>query len=99
VVAPSVAFARYRFGLQRGEEAHHRGVVPDVAGPAHRAGDAVVGYQALELLAGILAALVVVMQQRIGLAASPDRRNQRVGDEPGTHIKVPVSLIAASGGT
>src|SRR5690606_37649617 len=41
-------------GLKRREEALHRGIVPDVARPAHRAGDAVIGHQALELLTGVL---------------------------------------------
>jgi hypothetical protein len=45
-------------GLQRGEEALHRGVVLDVAGPAHGTDDAIVGHQPVELLARILAALV-----------------------------------------
>jgi len=30
------------------------GIVPDVAGTAHRAGDAMVGHQPLEMLAGVL---------------------------------------------
>ena len=72
-------------GLQRREEALHRRVVPDVAGSAHRAGDAVVGHQPLELLAGVLAALIRVVQQGIRLAASPDRHDQRVGDELRRH--------------
>ena len=42
------------FGFQRREEAFHGGIVPDVARPAHAAGDATVGHQALELVAGIL---------------------------------------------
>ena len=37
-------------GLERGEEASHRGVVPDISGPAHRTGDAAVGHEPLELL-------------------------------------------------
>ena len=53
---------------------------------AHRTGDAVVGHQALELLAGILAALVRVMQQGVGLAPTPDRHHQRIGDELGGHL-------------
>jgi hypothetical protein len=32
-----------------------------------------IGHQLLELLAGVLAAAIGVMQQRIGLASSPDR--------------------------
>lgn len=85
VVARVIGFACDPFGLQRGEEALHRSVVPDVAGPAHRAGDAIVDHQPLELLAGILAALVRVMQQRIGLATAPDRHDQRIGDELRRH--------------
>jgi len=52
---------------------------------AHRTGDAIVGHQALELLAGILSTLVGVVQQGIGLAAPPDRHDQCVGDELGRH--------------
>jgi hypothetical protein len=54
VIPRPVDLAGCPLGLQRREEALHRSIVPDVAGPAHRAGDAVVGHQALELLAGIL---------------------------------------------
>ena len=46
--------AGYPLGFQRREEALHRGIVPDVARPAHRTGDAMVGHQALELLTCIL---------------------------------------------
>ena len=56
--------------------------------PAHRAGDAAVGHQPLELLAGILAALIGVMQQGIGLAAPPDRHDQCIGDELGSHLRL-----------
>ena len=76
-------------GLQRREEALHRCVVPHVARSAHRADDAVVGHQPLELFAGVLAAAIGVMQQRIRLAPPPDRHHQSVGDElrrhPGAH--------------
>lgn len=41
-------------GLQGGEEALHRGMLPNIAGPAHRADDAVICRQALELLGSIL---------------------------------------------
>ena len=53
----------------------------DVARAVHRADDAVVGHQPLELLAGVLAAAIGVMQQRIGFASSPDRHHQSIGDE------------------
>ena len=44
-----------------------------------------IGHQALELLAGVLAATIGVMQQRIGLAASPDRHHQGIGNKLGGH--------------
>ena len=44
-----------------------------------------IGHQPLELLAGVLAAAVGVMQQRIGLAPPPDRHHQSVGDELRRH--------------
>ena len=44
-----------------------------------------IGHQPLELLAGVLAAAIGVMQQRIGLAAPPDRHHQGVGDELRRH--------------
>jgi len=39
------------------------------------------GRQPAELLARVLAAAIGVMQQRVGLAASPDRYHERIGDE------------------
>src|SRR3546814_3081078 len=48
--------------------------------------DPIVGHEPLELLAGILAALIRVMQESIGLAAPPDRHDQRIGDELGCHV-------------
>ena len=77
----SVDLLAHPLGLEGREEAFHSGVIPDVAGPAHRTGDPVVGHEPLELLAGILAALVRVMQQGIGFPAPPDRHDERVGDE------------------
>jgi len=56
-VPGAVDLAGGALGLQRGEEALHRGIVPDIAGPAPRAGDAVIGQKPLELVARILAAL------------------------------------------
>jgi hypothetical protein len=38
-------------------------------------------HQALELFAGVFAAAIGVMQQRIGLAAPSDRHHQRIGNE------------------
>ena len=63
-----IDLTRYTLGLERGKEALHRRIVPDIARAAHGTDDAVIGHQPLELLAGVLAATVGVMQQRIGLA-------------------------------
>ena len=46
-----------------------------------------IGQQLLELLAGVLAAAIGMMQQRIGLAAAPDRHHQGIGDELGRHLR------------
>ena len=67
------------------EEALHRRVVPDVAGTAHRADDAMIGHQPLELFAGVLAAPVGMVQQGVKLASSPNRHHQGVGDELRCH--------------
>jgi hypothetical protein len=64
LIARSIYLSCSSFGLERREEAFHRRIVPDVARPAHRAGDAVIGHQALELLAGVLTAAIGVMQSR-----------------------------------
>ena len=74
-----IRFACRALGLQRREEAFHCCVIPDVTRTTHRADDAVIGHQLLELLAGVLAAAIRVMQQRIGLASPPDRHHQGVG--------------------
>ena len=44
-----------------------------------------IGHQPLELLAGVLAAAIGVMQQRIGLAPSSDCHYQGIGDERRRH--------------
>jgi hypothetical protein len=85
-VARPIGFARRAFGLQRGEEALHRCIVPDIAGAAHGADDAMIGHQLLELLAGVLAATVGVMQQRVRLASPPDRHHQGIRDELCRHL-------------
>jgi hypothetical protein len=45
----------------------------------------VIGHQPLELLAGVLATAIGMMQQSIRFAASPDRHHQGIGDELGRH--------------
>ena len=52
----AVDLLAHPLGLERGEKALHRGVIPDISGPAHRTGDPIVGQEPLELLACILAA-------------------------------------------
>jgi hypothetical protein len=44
-----------------------------------------IGRQPLDLLAGVSAAAIAVMQQRVRLAAAPDRHHQGVGDELRRH--------------
>jgi hypothetical protein len=78
LVPGAIDFTRGPLGLQRREEALHRRVVPNIAGSAHAANDAV-GHQTLELLAGVLAALIRVMQQLIRLATSPEVGSGRIG--------------------
>jgi hypothetical protein len=45
----------------------------------------VIGHQPLELLAGVLAAAIGMMQQSVRFAPSPDCHHQGVGDELGRH--------------
>jgi hypothetical protein len=52
---------------------------------AERLIEQVTPHQALELLAGVLASAIGVMQERIGLASPPDRHHQPVGDEVRRH--------------
>jgi hypothetical protein len=65
LVTRSIDFARCPFGLERGEEALHRCIVPDIARPAHGTGDAIVVHEPSELVAGVLAALVGMVQQSV----------------------------------
>jgi hypothetical protein len=48
----------------------------------------VIGHQPLELLAGVLAATIGMMQQRVRLSPSPDRHHQGVSDDLGRHRRV-----------
>ena len=63
----------------------HRRIVPDVASPAHTAGNAVVGQGPLEWLTGVLASPIGVMQHGLGLAPPPDGRHDRIRDELRRH--------------
>ena len=75
----AIRLARCPFRLERGEEAFHRSIVPDIARSAHGTGDAIVRQQQPERLAGILASLIRVMQQGPGLAPPPDGHEKCVG--------------------
>jgi len=57
--------------------------VPDVARTAHRTDDTVIGHQLLELLAGVLAAAIGMMQQRIGFTPPPERGGRLSGYDRG----------------
>ena len=83
--ARAVGRTRRAFDLQRGKEAFHRRIVPDIARPAHTAGDAVVGQEPLERLTGELASAIRVMQDGLGLPPSPDGHHERIGDELRRH--------------
>lgn len=82
LVPGAIDFANDALGL----EAFHRGIVPNVSRAAHAADDAVVSHQLLELLAGILAPLIRVMQQRVRFAASPHRHQQRICNQLSRHV-------------
>ena len=49
--------------------------------PAQEAGDAVIGHQPLERLAGVLTVSVGAMQKRVGFAPAPDGHNESIGHE------------------
>ena len=67
LVSRAVRLVRRPFGLERGEEVLHRGIVPDVVGPAHATDHAVVGQEPLEGLTGVLATPIGVVQYGLGL--------------------------------
>ena len=71
--------------LQGREEALHGRVVPALPAPAHAAGDALGLEQLLELVTGVLAALVRVVHQGAGFAAPPQGHEQGVADHLGLH--------------
>ena len=86
VIPRPVELAGRPLGLERREEALHRRIVPDIARPANRRGDGLIGHQPLELLACILAALVAVVQQAVGPSSAPDSHDEGVGHEPRRHL-------------
>jgi hypothetical protein len=58
---------------------------PYISRVAHLAGDPVVAHEALELRAGILAALIGMMQQSIWFSSTPDCHYQSICDELSRH--------------
>ena len=88
LVARAVRFRRGAFGLERGEEALHRGIVPAVAGSTHATGHAVVGQEPLEGLTGVLAPPIGVMQHGLRFTAPPDRHHKGIGDELRGHRRL-----------
>ena len=81
LVSRAVRLVRRPFGLERGEEVLHRGIVPDVVGPAHATDHAVVGQEPLEGLTGVLATPIGVVQYGLGLASPPDGQHECIGDQ------------------
>ena len=74
--------------LQRAEHGFAAGVVPAVAGAAHRGGDAVLGQQCAEILARVLTAAVAVEDEarvRARTAFEPGHA-QRVDDDRARHV-------------
>lgn len=65
--------------FERREEALHRRVGLDVAQPTCRADGYRDRHQPPELLAGVLATVIRMMKQRVGLAATSDRYHQHLG--------------------
>ena len=88
LVSRAVRFVHRALGLQRGEETLHCGIVPDIAGSAHAASDAVVSQEALERLTRILTPSIGVMQDGRRRAASPDRHHEGIGDQLRGHRRV-----------
>jgi hypothetical protein len=72
---------------RRGRRDSIRRYCPRLRHSHHRAGDAVIGHQPPELIAGVLAATIGVMDERIGLSSPPDRHHQGIGDELGRHVR------------
>ncbi len=72
--------------LYRGEEAFHGCVIPTITSTTHAAFNALSGQERLELLAGVLATLVRVMQQCGLRNSAPDRHQQGVANKLSRHL-------------
>lgn len=66
-------------GLERGEEALHHRIVPDVPGPTHAASDTEVGQEQLKGLTRILAPAIGMVEDGVGRAPPPDRHHKGIG--------------------
>src|SRR5262249_57028551 len=77
------------------EEALHRGVVPNIARSAHRADDAMVGHEPLELLAGVLAA--AILDQPHSLKLELAGKLPSLHDPPPVPSKTPNSVSSEPG--
>ena len=88
LVSRAVRFCRCAFGLERREDALHRGIVPAVAGSAHATSHAMVSQKPLEGLTGVLAPPIRVMQDRLRFASPPDRHHEGIGDELRGHRRM-----------
>ena len=88
VVSGPVISPVYPLCFQAGEEAFDGGIVPAIASATHAAFDAVCLEQRLELIAGVLTALIRVMQQIVRWPPAPDRHHQRIGDQVRRHVRL-----------
>ena len=88
VVLRTVRFSRGAFGLERGDEALHRGIVPAVAGSAHATGYAVVGQEPREGLTGVRAPPIRMMQDHLRLTAPPDGHHEGIRNQLRGHRRL-----------
>ena len=86
--ACSVGLSGCALCFQGNEEALHGGVIPDLARTAHAAGNALFLESSLEVLAGALASLVGVVQQRHRFATAAYSHHQSVSYQLRGHAVV-----------
>lgn len=67
--------------LQRGKEALQRGIIPAVGFTAHATGDAVLGQEALVMVARVWAAAVRMRQQPLAGQTPLDGQRQSIDDQ------------------
>src|SRR5690606_24819790 len=81
-----VSFPMHPLDLHGREEALHGCVVPAISLATHTAGDTLIGQQPLEILAGVLAALIGMMYQGHRLTTPPDRHHQGINYQLCRHV-------------